>query len=294
MLKKVKRVLRCIFSGRNQIIAESRPVIDVQIKNGSIYSLRNYGCFQTRADSTIKMIVDALKLKPWLRFDASLTIDCGDYPMKYEPYYYTYCCSDKSYKKYVFPDFIFESWPQIGVQDYDQTTVEIEKAGNKKYQYNQLLWIGNTQTSPNRGKFMEIAQKNNDFILGIDTYVDKYIDGDVNIPYVSLIDHTKYKYLLDIEGIGYSGRIAYLLFTQRVLFIQDREWKQYYYFDLVPYTHFIPVKNDLSDLVEQIKWVEAQGELFYQKVALNALSFAKNNLKYKNAVERIRQMIVPE
>lgn len=102
---------------------------------------------------------------------------------------------------------------------------------------------------------------------------------------------TNYKYLIDIEGNGYSARIGLLLFSQRVVFMQERQWKQYYLFDLEPYKHYIPVKNDFSDLIDKIKEVESKGEDFYNEIAQNALKFAQENLMYKNAVERIQKIM---
>lgn len=73
---------------------------------------------------------------------------------------------------------------------------------------------------------------------------------------VSLEDHTKYKYLIDASGQGYSARIKYLLFSRRPLFIIDREYWDWIGIDLIPWVHFIPVKADLSDLLDQINWAD--------------------------------------
>ena len=91
--------------------------------------------------------------------------------------------------------------------------------------------------------------------------------------------------------MGWSARLKYLLFTHRVLFIQERRWKQYYLYELEPYKHFIPVRNDLADLIQQIELVEKEGENFYKYIVNNALNYAVNNLQYIHAIKRIRQLI---
>ena len=70
--------------------------------------------------------------------------------------------------------------------------------------------------------------------------------------YISLPQLTKYKYLIDIGGNGYSGRLKYLLYSNRPLLIVDRDSIEYFYNDLIPYIHYIPIKIDLSDLLEQV------------------------------------------
>ena len=79
--------------------------------------------------------------------------------------------------------------------------------------------------------------------------------------FVSLAGHCRYRYLIDLEGAGYSGWLKLLLFAGRPLFIQTR-WRREFFFDgLVPFKHYIPVKQDLSDLSSQIDLAEANPEL---------------------------------
>ena len=39
-----------------------------------------------------------------------------------------------------------------------------------------------------------------------------------------------------------------------MLFLQEREFEEWFYQYLVPYVHFIPLRNDLSDLEEKYNW----------------------------------------
>lgn len=269
-----------------------KELLNITTKNGQIAAVENYNSFQTRAESSLKQVLDAIKLGiP--QHDIKLSLHTGDFPTEQlvKGNFY-YCCDKKTDLDFVFPDFIFDHWQQAGIPDFKKTVSEICAEAEKPYIYSRMLWIGNTQTHPIRKKIIEYAEQYPDHIEAYNTYVDQaVIGGKKDIPYISLIDHTHYKYLIDIEGRGYSGRIKMLLFTKRLLFIQDRQWKSYYHFELEPYKHFIPVKNDLSDLMEQIRFVEQQGDDYYKNIVQNAYDFAVENLQYEKAVQRIQKLI---
>jgi len=96
--------------------------------------------------------------------------------------------------------------------------------------------------------------------------------------YISTPDLVKkYKILIDIEGIGYSGRLKFLLWSHRPVLLVDRPHKEYFFEHLKEWDHYIPVKRDLSDLLEKTKWCMDN----YNKallIAENAYNFSKQYL----------------
>jgi hypothetical protein len=109
--------------------------------------------------------------------------------------------------------------------------------------------------------------------------------------YVSLPDHTQYKYLIDVPGVGYSARVKLLLFSGRPLFYVIRSENESYFKDLKPFKHYIPVRADLSDLEEKYQWAEKNPDVARQ-IAQNALEYAKNNLTTRAAVFRYSDVIL--
>jgi hypothetical protein len=64
----------------------------------------------------------------------------------------------------------------------------------------------------------------------------------------------QFKMLIDIDGNANSwGFLVKLLLGSCVLKV-DSEWEQWYYHRTRPWTHFVPVRRDLSDLMEKIDW----------------------------------------
>ncbi len=76
-------------------------------------------------------------------------------------------------------------------------------------------------------------------------------------PKVDKIQLMKYRYIIDIDGnaCAWDGFYSALLMGACILKIESRfGWKEWYYGRLQPYSHFIPLKQDLSDLDAQISW----------------------------------------
>ncbi|KAJ6527546.1 glycosyl transferase family 90-domain-containing protein [Mycena sp. CBHHK59/15] len=69
----------------------------------------------------------------------------------------------------------------------------------------------------------------------------------------------KYKYLLDVDGNTFSGRYLGLLRSGSLVF-KSTAFEEYFNDWLRPYEHYIPVKPDLSDLVEKVEWAIAHDD----------------------------------
>lgn len=62
-----------------------------------------------------------------------------------------------------------------------------------------------------------------------------------------------------------------------MVFKQESNYYEFFYKDLIPGLHYIPVKNDLSDLVDKIIWAKEHDEDGL-KIVKSARQFARDNL----------------
>ncbi|KAJ7254365.1 glycosyl transferase family 90-domain-containing protein [Mycena haematopus] len=77
---------------------------------------------------------------------------------------------------------------------------------------------------------------------------------------VSQKEALEYKYLLDIDGNTFSGRFLTLLKSGSLVF-KSTVFEEYFNDWIRPYEHYIPVRPDLSDLVEKVEWaISHEGE----------------------------------
>ena len=197
-------------------------------------------------------------------------------------------------EKYCGPDWTFYHWPSASIPSFEKVTKEIIEASSSNPKVEKVGWIGNIYSPLSdlvefhtRPLLKNIGDSNPALL---ETF---HVRGpncliDATLPhYLSLPDLVKkYKYLLDIGGNGYSGRLKFLLFSKRPLLIVERNYIEYFQNELIPYKHFIPVKMDLSDLLEKIHWIKNNEEKS-NEIANNAFDYAVNNFTEDKLLERV-------
>ncbi len=152
------------------------------------------------------------------------------------------------------PCFTFEHWPTAKLPKFYDFYNNPSKTQffEKK---DKLLWIGNIDTSPVRKFFYDTFSKS----LPEFEIISMAWDSNGNpYPYITLEEHAEYKYLLDIEGTGWSARLKFLLMTGSVVFIVERPSNklEYWHNMFIPWVHYVPVKRDGSDFIENFNKVK--------------------------------------
>jgi hypothetical protein len=200
--------------------------------------------------------------------------------------------SRNSKSSLLIPDFIFDRMTYAEVNDYTEFTERLSEEGHQEATSSRIGWAGNLFCHRHRLKLYELSKQHPE-ILRVTHYAEHEVPAkyDFENQFVSPFEVIKNnKYVIDIEGVGYSGRVKLLLHSNRPLFLQDRPLKEFYYQWLVPYEHYIPVKRDLSDLIQQYEWAEANSDQVAE-IAANATRFAKQYLSKEFALERLRTAI---
>ena len=67
-------------------------------------------------------------------------------------------------------------------------------------------------------------------------------------------EQSEYKYIIHVDGHVSAFRLSYQLSLNSVILLVNSKWKVWFSDMLQPYVHYVPVKDDLSDLIDQIKW----------------------------------------
>jgi hypothetical protein len=88
-------------------------------------------------------------------------------------------------------------------------------------------------------------------------------------------DAQAYKYLIDIDGNSASfTRMAWILYSNSLLFKPASENQQWYYDQLQPYVHYVPIAADFNDLESQFNWAQ-QNPQQAQAIAANGRELAR-------------------
>lgn len=263
-------------------------------KQGSNLKIKNYGGYESRNNSSIKLAAQALKQ---IKKDVEFNIYTEDKPLKNINGIKTFSYStiDNDFSS-TCPDFIFDSWKEIGIIDYSEEIHKINLSGKLPYEINKIGWIGSgTDNILARKLLYNFSLHNKDIIDLHTTDLKKTNNGTVTcFNFLNREEQVKkWKYLLDVEGVGYSGRFKFLMWSGRPIFLIDRPYKEYFYEFLEPWRHYIPVKKDLSDLKENFNLVQQDSKL-YDILSKESLEFAKKYLSkdfaieyWKNNIEKI-------
>jgi hypothetical protein len=257
------------------------------------------GGYETRNAATVHLLVEALaRAKSELAQSFCLPIFTDDFVRKPPATaHFAYCADDCHTNTVAMPDFLFWNWPQVGVDDYEMTVESILAAGEREPDDPRLFWTGNAATHPTRARFLEIAA-GDPRIHGVGMNwihtSPSAVTGrmqTINSQYVTLAEHCHFRYLIDLQGRGYSARVKLLLFSGRPLFLQARRWKEFFYADLVPMRHYIPVCEDLSDLGSMLDWAQTH-PLEARQIADNARQYAVTHLRRRHAIDMLARQLV--
>lgn len=74
---------------------------------------------------------------------------------------------------------------------------------------------------------------------------------------VGFFDFFKFKYQVNVDGTVAAYRFPYLMLGDSLVLKQDSPFYEHFYTHLRPGTHFLPVRRDLSDLLEKVRWAKA-------------------------------------
>ncbi len=118
----------------------------------------------------------------------------------------------------------------------------------------------------------------------------KEILGEIR--FVSWEDTFRYKYHMAIDGVTCSfPATQWKLLSGSLTFKQDSPDIMYFYDELIAWKHFIPVKQDLSDLLEKIAWAKSH-DLKAKAIAQNGRDFALTHLMPEHILEYCYKTLV--
>lgn len=194
----------------------------------------------------------------------------------------SFCTSQRRFE-FVIPDFIYDHWRSTGLDDYEATAQRFAHIGHA--QTNQIGWRG-ADTHDARKALVALNDANHfDFAF---VHWDRSNEQQLRAPnFMSLEAQVqRWRYLLDVEGNGYSARTKLLLRAPRVVFIQERPYLDDAWVGLTSWRHYVPVKRDFSDLVDNYQRLRSDPEL-EQLILNSARDFANAFLTRASALQRI-------
>jgi len=87
----------------------------------------------------------------------------------------------------------------------------------------------------------------------------------------------QYKYLLDVDGVSVAWRGLPLLASGSLVLLETGERGEFFFQDLKPWVHYVPVKKGLTDLMAILSYLKER-EGTARRIGLNGRQFALTNL----------------
>lgn len=101
----------------------------------------------------------------------------------------------------------------------------------------------------------------------------------------------EYKYIVNIDGYVSAFRLSQELGLGSVILLVESDWKMWYSDYLVPMIHYVPVKKNLSNLLDQIIWCQ-NNDSECKRIAQNALKFKQKFLDRKGILDYLQNTLV--
>lgn len=111
------------------------------------------------------------------------------------------------------------------------------------------------------------------------------------VPRMSPGQQSRHKYIVHIQGHVSAFRLSLELSMGSVILYVKNQWKIWYTDMLVPYKHYVPVKEDLSDLIDRIKWCR-EHDKECREIAKNALEFYDTYLQKDGILDYMQKTII--
>jgi hypothetical protein len=95
-------------------------------------------------------------------------------------------------------------------------------------------------------------------------------------------EQANYKYIINVDGHVNAFRLSLELSMGSVVLLGDSKYRVWFRRYLIPYVHYVPVKDDLSNLFDQIRWCR-ENDSKCEEIAKNAKIFY-NTFLTKNGI----------
>ena len=206
-----------------------------------------HNTYNDRADCMKQMIYDTLKR--YTINNMEIIINLMDMPIN-NPYFLSFSSTTNNNIQAI-PNFSFYQWDYPKSSNFFEIKNDILSSHipweNKE---NKIMWSG-INSHPIRERFNKFSKLEEIYEFNL---IENYV---LNTRYYKLTDHTKYKYLLDLEGNGYSGRFPYLALTGSCVIVLEnndpnRDFKLYYDKEFKEDIHYIKIRYSTEDSIENI------------------------------------------
>lgn len=192
-------------------------------------------------------------------------------------------CTLYSVSDTVIPIPDFKSFINKEEYFYAESMSECKKAAERPWEDARVCRRGNIKAITSRNQLLYMNERFPQY------FSFEAVNKGQKENYMSMTEQAKYKYLIDIRGTSWTDRVKVLFHLKRPIFLVDRPYKEWFFDALVAWKHFIPVKEDLSDLVQSYEYIEKNPQK-YDEICENMQGFADKYLSPEAVLKYLRDI----
>ena len=217
------------------------------------------------------------------------------------------------YKSILFPNFNFNHWKEAKIDYYSNIYNNFTNIQNKiswKDKYDTIFWSG-SNTNKIRQKIYNGANiynknknknnnnnnnyKNHNYLINLN---NNNFNNNNNNKYYSIEEHSKYKYLINMNGYAYGGRLNYLFLTGSCIIILkntniEKQWEEFFYDYFQPGIDYIEILYDEDD--KDIEIINKINNSIYEynceEIAINSFNKAQKIFNLNNIYNYIYNLL---
>lgn len=111
------------------------------------------------------------------------------------------------------------------------------------------------------------------------------------VNFMSAVEQSTYKYLLHLDGHVSAFRLSLEMSMGCCILLPDSKYKLWFRNMLKPMVHFVPVKSDLSDLLDKIIWCR-KNDKDCERIANNAKIFYLKYLQKDGILDYLQKLFI--
>jgi hypothetical protein len=109
--------------------------------------------------------------------------------------------------------------------------------------------------------------------------------------FLSPLQQSGYKYIINVDGHVSAFRLSLEMSMGCCILLADSKYRLWFRSLMKPMVEYVPVKADLSDLIDQIKWCRDHDKEC-KKIAKNAMKFYLKYLQSDGALDYLQKIII--
>ena len=111
------------------------------------------------------------------------------------------------------------------------------------------------------------------------------------VSFMTPIQQSEYKYLVNVDGHVSAFRLSLEMCMGCCILLVKSKYKLWFSDMIKPMVHYVPVKEDLSDLIDMIKWCR-NNDKKCEKIAINAKKFYMKYLQKEGMIDYMQKLLI--